>query len=209
VITSIPQRRSQNVTFHNTRHISVTPFRVTLADLGKATADSEFEFLSNSSEIDFCGRFFSIFETLKYLDPTRFKNWVRKPLGDRVCTRGAHDDLTETLVGRRPDNGLSAMGAWNPHAGLVYRPPTRTPTSMLCASSSVRTEVPFISQPEPDAHPPHTKNSTYARPPDIHKRPHPALPVRMSPYYVLNGSLTVTSSIFSPWFHFFFHAALS
>ena len=30
------------------------------------------------------------------------------------------------------------MGAWNPHTGLVYRPPTRTPTSMLCASSSVR-----------------------------------------------------------------------
>jgi hypothetical protein len=33
------------------------------------------------------------------------------------------------------DNGLSAMDAWNPHAGLAYRPSTRMQIPMLSASS--------------------------------------------------------------------------
>ena len=33
------------------------------------------------------------------------------------------------------DNGLGAMDAWNPHAGLAYRPSTRMPIPMLSASS--------------------------------------------------------------------------
>jgi hypothetical protein len=84
----------------------------------------------------------------RYQSPPRFRS--------ETTTR--RPERTIFLVGRRPDNGLSAMGAWNPHAGLVYRPPTRTPTSMLCASSSVRAPQPSRSffplpgQREPDAH---------------------------------------------------------
>ena len=68
------------------------------------------------------------------------------------------------------------MGAWNPHAGLVYRPPTRTPTWMLFASSSVRA----ISFPKKQIvikslH----DNSAHARPPDIHQRPYSSFTVRV------------------------------
>jgi hypothetical protein len=47
----------------------------------------------------------------------------------------------ETLLSASLDNGLTLSemeGAWNPHAGLVYLPLTRTLTSMRSASSSVR-----------------------------------------------------------------------
>ncbi len=46
-----------------------------------------------------------------------------------------HSTDTKFLLRHGLDNGLSAMDAWNPHAGLAYRPPTRMPISMLSASS--------------------------------------------------------------------------
>jgi len=142
-------------------------------------------------------------------------NWVANSFGSvggnlvpgqRVETTTRRPERKKFLVGRRPDNGLSAMGAWNPHAGLVYRPPTRTPTSMLCASSSVRArQVPvhFCSprQRELDAHTLLIRNSTHARPPDIHQRPHPALPVRsFSAMYYWTDWLSVVSPLISYFF---------
>ena len=77
------------------------------------------------------------------------------------------------------DNGLGAMGAWNLHAGLVYHPPMRTPTSTLCASSSVRCD-PIIPEKQiitycKSLH----YNSAQARPPDILQRPYPSFTVRV------------------------------
>ena len=73
------------------------------------------------------------------------------------------------------------MGAWN-LPGLVYRPPTRTPTSMLCASSSVRSAYPFVCfRRSKDSHLRMNQNSTHARPIDIHQRPYSPLTVRSSP----------------------------
>ena len=48
---------------------------------------------------------------------------------------GKSGDVHDGSQGRGLDNGLSAMDAWNPHAGLAYRPFTRTPRSMPSASS--------------------------------------------------------------------------
>ena len=97
------------------------------------------------------------------------------------------------------------MGAWNPHAGLVYRPPTRTPISMLCASSSVRAPCPrSLTKESPMLTPLLMRNSTHARPPDIYQRPHPALPVCISPRFVYwtDGWLSLVYPLVSSFFFF-------
>ena len=102
--------------------------------------------------------------------------------------RAATTPQTRFLLSHGLDNGLSAMDAWNPHAGLAYRPPTTMPISMPSASSLVRTAKPLFA-PDKGRFTLLVPNSAHARPIDIHQRPYPALPVCI-PLSLVPGRIT-------------------
>ena len=103
--------------------------------------------------------------------------------------RAATTPQTRFLLSHGLDNGLSAMDAWNPHAGLAYRPPTTMPISMPSASSLVRTAKPLFA-PDKRRLTLLVPNSAHARPLDIHQRSNPALPVCIPPLSLVPGCIT-------------------